>query len=381
LILDSLGIGQLPDAYKFKDLGCNTLGHIAETVNLSLPNLVKMGIANLTFLKGLEPVSKPLSFYGKMAELSEGKDTTVGHWELMGIYTKTPFKTYPNGFEEELIAKLEEKTKRKVIGNKVASGTQIIEELGKEHIATGNIIVYTSADSVLQIAAHEDVIQLKELYRICEIARELTFNPKHLVARVIARPFKGKPGSFVRTENRRDFSIEPPYHTVLDYLYAKGINVVSIGKVADIYANRGIHKSFITKCNNDGIAKLLHILSEEKEGLIFINLVDFDTKYGHRRDVLGYAKALEEFDKQLPEILELLNKDDLFIITADHGNDPTFHGTDHTREYVPLLVFRKGVYGKNLGVFPTFSCVGATIAANFKVKMPAIGFSFLEKLV
>jgi phosphopentomutase len=344
--------------------------------------LAKMGLGNIAPIQGVNPVEKPAAYYAKMAEISKGKDTTTGHWEFMGIYTDKPFKTYPNGFPEELIKTFEERTGRKVLGNKPASGTEIIKELGEEHMKTGALIVYTSADSVFQIAAHEEVVPLDELYRICEIARELTLDDRYSVIRVIARPFVGEPGNFTRTANRRDYSVKPPAPTVLNYLKDAGKNVIAIGKISDIYAGEGVTEAIHTKSNMDGVDQLLRTLEKDFDGLAFVNLVDFDAKYGHRRDPEGYAAALEEFDGRLPEILAALREDDLLIITADHGNDPTHHGTDHTREYTPLLVYGKKLadVGKSLGVRETFADVGATIAHNFAVQAPPIGRSFLNEL-
>ncbi|SEN20907.1 phosphopentomutase [Lihuaxuella thermophila] len=383
IVLDSVGIGALPDAEEYGDAGAHTLGHIADHQNgLHLPHLERLGLGNIEPVKGVQPVRSPGAFYGKMSEISKGKDTTTGHWEFMGIYTDKPFKTYPEGFPQELIRAFEEKTGRKVIGNKPASGTEIIAELGEEHMKTGSLIVYTSADSVFQIAAHEEIVPLDELYRICEIARELTLDEKYSVVRVIARPFVGEPGNFTRTANRRDYSVKPPARTVLNHLQDAGLDVIGIGKISDIYAGVGITRSIHTKSNMDGVDQLLNVLAEPFHGLAFINLVDFDAKYGHRRDPVGYARALEEFDARVPEILEALDDKDLLIITADHGNDPTHHGTDHTREYTPLLVYGKGLAreGKWLGLRETFADVGATIADNFNVQSPAIGTSFLREL-
>lgn len=383
IVLDSVGIGELPDAAEYNDVGAHTLGNIARHQNgLSLPNLAQLGLGNIEPVQGVTAVGSPKAYYGKMGELSKGKDTTTGHWEFMGIYTDKPFKTYPEGFPAELIQAFEEKTGRKVIGNKPASGTEIIAELGEEHMKTGNLIVYTSADSVFQIAAHEEIIPLDELYRICEIARELTLKEEFSVVRVIARPFVGEPGNFIRTANRRDYSVKPPSKTVLNHLAEAGIDVIGLGKISDIYAGEGITRSIHTKSNMDGVDQLLKVLAEPYHGLAFINLVDFDAKFGHRRDVIGYAKALEEFDVRLPEILDALQEDDLLIITADHGNDPTHHGTDHTREYTPILVYGKTLSqtGGNLGVRETFADVGATIADNFNVQAPSIGQSFLYEL-
>lgn len=378
IVLDSVGIGALPDAGNFNDVGAHTLRHIAEHQNgLHMPHMMKFGLGNIESLEGVLPVDIPQASFGKMVEVSKGKDTTTGHWEMMGLITDTPFSSYPDGFPSELIQLLEKRTGRKVIGNCVASGTEIIAELGSEHMKTGDIIVYTSVDSVLQIAAHEEVIPLQELYRICQIARELTMEDRFSVVRVIARPFVGTPGDFVRTSNRRDYSVKPSGKTVLNYLKDAGVEVVSVGKISDIFAGEGITKSIHTKSNMDGVDQILACCDTQKSGLIFANLVDFDAKFGHRRDPAGYAAALEEFDARLTEIIEKLTDQDLLIITADHGNDPTFHGTDHTREYVPLLVYQTGKHeGENLGVRDTFADVGATIAKIFGVQTP-IGTSFL----
>lgn len=381
IVLDSVGIGALPDAANYGDEGANTLGHIAETVGLSLPNLAVLGLGNIASVKGIPPAASPKAHYGKMAEISAGKDTTTGHWELMGIHTKVPFKTYPNGFPPELIAEFERRIGRKVLGNKPASGTVIIEELGEEHMRTGAVIVYTSADSVFQVAAHEEVIPLDELYRICEIARELTLRDEYAVTRVIARPFVGKPGAFVRTANRRDYSVKPPAPTVMNRLADAGYDVIALGKISDIYAGEGVTEAIKTASNEDGVDKLLEVARRSFRGLAFLNLVDFDAKYGHRRDPEGYAQALEAFDRRVPEILGALSEGDLLVITADHGNDPTHHGTDHTREYVPLLVWYPALRdGRNLGLRETFADVGATVADNFGVTPPAIGRSFLGEI-
>ncbi|MBA4600955.1 phosphopentomutase [Thermoactinomyces mirandus] len=383
VVLDSVGIGALPDAMEYNDERAYTLGHIAEKRNgLNMPNMERLGLGNIAEIKGIEPVENPRAYYGKMMEMSKGKDTSTGHWEFMGIYTDKPFKTYPNGFPDELIRRFEEKTGRKVIGNKPASGTEIIKELGKEHMETGALIVYTSADSVFQIAAHEEVVPLDELYRICEIARELTLDEKYAVVRIIARPFAGEPGNFTRTANRKDYSLKPPARTVLNFLEDAGKDVIAIGKISDIYAGEGITRSIHTKSNMDGVDQLIKVMKEEFHGIAFVNLVDFDAKFGHRRDPEGYAQALEEFDARLPEILASLEDNDLLIITADHGNDPTHHGTDHTREYTPLLVYGKQLAkpGNSLGVRKCFADIGAAIAENFNVQKPEIGTSFLGEL-
>lgn len=382
IVLDSVGIGALPDAEQFGDEGVHTMGHIAEVRGLNLPHLAGLGLSNIEPIPGISPADRPKAHYGKMAEVSAGKDTTTGHWELMGVHTSIPFKTYPQGFPEELIQAFEQRIGRKVLGNKPASGTAIIEELGEKHMESGDVIVYTSADSVFQIAAHEEIIPLNELYRICEVARELTMDERFAVVRVIARPFTGRPGSFERTADRRDYSVKPPRPTVMNFLQQAGLDAIGIGKISDIYAGEGITRSVTTENNMDGVDKLSEVLKENWTGLAFINLVDFDSKYGHRRDPEGYGQALEDFDRRLPEILELIRPSDLLIITADHGNDPTYTGTDHTREYVPLFVWGPSLSetGRSLGVRKTFSDVGATIADNFGVQMPDYGTSFLSEL-
>ncbi|UAC47140.1 phosphopentomutase [Bacillus aquiflavi] len=382
IVLDSVGIGEAPDAEKFGDKGADTLGHIAEKMNgLHMPNMGKLGLGNIRPINGIEKEEQKLSYYTKMQESSEGKDTMTGHWEIMGLHIQKPFKVFPNGFPKELIHELEARTGRKVIGNKAASGTGIIEELGEVHMETGHIIVYTSADSVLQIAAHEEVVPLEELYTICKIARELTLKDEYKVGRVIARPFIGKPGEFQRTANRHDYALKPFERTVMNELEDSGLDVIAIGKIADIYDGEGITKSLRTVSNMDGVNKLIETIDMDFIGLSFVNLVDFDAMFGHRRDPIGYGKALQEFDARLPEILSKLKDDDLLIITADHGNDPIHHGTDHTREFVPLLVYSKRMNNsKELRVRETFADVGATIAENFNVKMPKNGKSFLNDL-
>ncbi|SMO40963.1 phosphopentomutase [Melghirimyces algeriensis] len=382
IVLDSVGIGALPDAEAFGDQGVHTLGHIAEKRGLKLPNLSQFGLSNIEPIPGIEPVDRPKAHYGKMAEVSAGKDTTTGHWELMGVHTSKPFKTYPEGFPTELIRTFEERIGRNVLGNKVASGTEIINELGEEHMETGAVIVYTSADSVFQIAAHEDVIPLDELFDICEVARELTLDERFAVVRVIARPFIGEPGSFERTANRRDYSVKPPHPTVMNTLKDEGLDSIAVGKISDIYAGEGVTHSIKTKDNMDGVDRFIDVLNKSFRGLAFVNLVDFDSKFGHRRDPEGYGQALEAFDRRLPEILQAVRPSDLLIITADHGNDPTYKGSDHTREYVPLFVWSPSLseQGVSLGVRETFSDVGATIADNFGVPSPAHGTSFLNEL-
>ncbi|WP_100331474.1 phosphopentomutase [Bacillus xiapuensis] len=382
MVMDSVGIGEAPDAQRFNDLGADTLGHIAENMNgLKMPNMAKLGLANIRPIKGLEKAEKPLAYYTKMQEASNGKDTMTGHWEIMGLNIQTPFQVFPEGFPDELIQELEERTGRKVIGNKPASGTVILDELGKEHMETGALIVYTSADSVLQIAAHEEVVPLEELYRICEIARELTMNEKYMVGRIIARPFIGTPGAFTRTANRHDYALKPFERTVMNELKDSGFDVIAIGKISDIYDGEGVTEAIRTVSNMDGMDRFIQVFDKEFTGLSFVNLVDFDALYGHRRDPEGYGRALEEFDARLPEVLEKMTDDDLLIITADHGNDPVHHGTDHTREYVPLLVYSKRFEsGKELPLRNTFADIGATVAENFGIKLPKYGTSFLKDL-
>lgn len=382
IVMDSVGIGESPDAEKYNDKGADTFGHIAEHCSgLHMPNMAKLGLSNIREIKGIGKAEKPLAYYTKMQEASAGKDTMTGHWEIMGLNIDTPFNVFPDGFPEELISQLEEKTGRKIIGNKPASGTEILDELGKQHMETGDLIVYTSADSVLQIAAHEEIVPIDELYKICEIARELTLDDPYMIGRVIARPFLGEPGNFTRTSNRHDYALKPFGRTVMNELKDNDIDVIAIGKISDIYDGEGVTKSLRTKSNMDGMDKLVDTLNMDFTGLSFLNLVDFDALYGHRRDPQGYGQALEEYDARLEEVFDLLKEDDLLIITADHGNDPVHHGTDHTREYVPLLVYNKGMQeGKELSIRQTFADIGATVAENFGVAMPKHGKSFLKEL-
>ncbi|PAE24292.1 MULTISPECIES: phosphopentomutase [Bacillaceae] len=382
IVMDSVGIGEAPDADKFGDKGADTIGHIAEKMNgLKMPNMGKLGLSKIREIKGIEKADNPMAFYTKMQEASNGKDTMTGHWEIMGLNIQTPFRVFPDGFPEELISELESRTGRKIIGNKPASGTEILVELGEEHMRTGALIVYTSADSVLQIAAHEDIIPIEEQYKICKIARELTLDEKYMVGRVIARPFVGEPGNFQRTSNRHDYALKPFDRTVMNEMADGGLDVVAIGKISDIYDGEGVTEAIRTTSNMDGMDKLIETFDKEFTGLSFVNLVDFDALFGHRRDPEGYGKALEEFDERLPEVFEKMQDGDLLMITADHGNDPVHHGTDHTREYVPLLVYSKDMKeGKELPVSETFADIGATIADNFNVKMPAYGKSFLNQL-
>ncbi|MFC3882797.1 phosphopentomutase [Bacillus songklensis] len=382
IVMDSVGIGEAPDAEKYNDKGADTLGHIAEHMGgLNMPNMAKLGLSNIREIKGIEKADTPLAYYTKMQEVSAGKDTMTGHWEIMGLRIDQPFRVFPDGFPDELIQELEEKTGRKIIGNKPASGTEILDELGKEHMETGALIVYTSADSVLQIAAHEEIVPIDELYKICEIARELTLDEKYMVGRVIARPFVGEPGNFTRTANRHDYALKPFGRTVMNELKDQGFDVIAVGKISDIYDGEGVTKSLRTKSNMDGMDKLADTMEMDFTGLSFVNLVDFDALFGHRRDPKGYGEALEEFDSRLTEVLEKLKDDDLLIITADHGNDPIHHGTDHTREYVPLLAYSPSMNGgKEMPVRDTFADIGATIADNFNIPMPKHGRSFLTDL-
>ncbi len=379
VVLDSVGIGALPDASFYGDENSNTLGHIAQAVNgLQLPHLAMLGLGKIVPIQGL-PVEIPaLGAYGKMAELSKGKDTTTGHWELTGLLTEDPMPTFPQGFPPEIIAAFCREIGKNILGNKVASGTEIIEELGEEHLRTGYPIVYTSADSVFQIAAHEEVIPLPELYEMCRKARKLLMG-KWTVGRVIARPFVGNPGQFTRTANRHDYSLLPPGTTVLDVLKAKGEEVIGVGKIQDIFAGKGITRSLPTKNNLDGVEKTIRAWQEMKSGLVFTNLVEFDSIYGHRNNPIGYAKALEEVDVRIKELIELVKDEGILIITADHGNDPTTLSTDHSREYVPLLVYGKDIQANvNLGLRKTFADIAATLSELYALSYQCAGESFLS---
>ena len=380
IVLDSVGAGALPDADRYGDTGANTLVHTARAVGgLKLPNLGRMGLGNILALDGVPPAAKPAAAYGKMAEQSAGKDTTTGHWEIAGVLLERPFPVYPRGFPPELIREYEERIGCPVLGNQVASGTAIIEEIGAEHLATGYPIVYTSADSVFQVAAHEEVIPLDELYRICRVARAM-LTGEHAVGRVIARPFEGRPGAFRRTANRRDFSLKPVGKTLLDLLKENGWPVLAVGKIEDIFDGEGITGAIHTRGNADGVDQTLKAMRESEKGLIFTNLVDFDMLYGHRNNPRGYADALEDFDRRLPEIEGALGPDEVLFITADHGCDPTTAGTDHTREYVPLLVYGRSLPGgQDLGVRQTFADVAATVAELFGLYFP-VGKSFCPEL-
>ena len=381
IVLDSVGIGELPDAADYEDTGRNTLGHIAKSRPLALPNLVRLGIANIAPLDHLTPPARPEGCYGKGATHSPGKDTTTGHWEMAGIWLPQAFPVYKHGFPHELIEEFERAIGRKTIGNKPASGTEIIKELGEEHVRTGFPIVYTSGDSVFQIATHEDVIPIPELYRMCEIARKMLDGPNQ-VGRVIARPFTGAPGNFRRTERRHDYAVEPPRPMLMDVLVERKIPIFGIGKIHDIYNGRGVGRYATTKNNADGMQKLHATLAEQKTGLIFANLVDFDMLYGHRKDVEGFAKSLEEFDALLAPLLKAMAARDLLIITADHGcdPDPAWPTTDHSREYVPILTYSTaGKRGVNLGIRETLADMGQTIAENFGGAIPH-GRSFLPQI-
>ena len=386
IVIDSCGIGNAKDAADYHDAGTDTLGHIAETMGgLHIPNMQKLGIANLKELKNIAPVEKPLAYFTKMNEASIGKDTMTGHWEMMGLHITTPFQTFTEtGFPKELIEELEKRTGHKVIGNKSASGTEILDELAEEEIATGHMIVYTSADSVLQICGNEETFGLDELYRCCEIARELTMKDEWKVGRVIARPYVGKKkGEFKRTSNRHDYALKPYGRTALNALKDAGYEVISVGKISDIFDGEGITESNKSKSSVHGMEQTIEIAGRDFTGLCFVNLVDFDALWGHRRNVKGYAEELERFDVKLGELLGALREEDLLIITADHGNDPTYTGTDHTREQVPFIAYSPSMKGSGrLEDTDTFAVIGATVADNFNVQMPenTIGTSLLEQL-
>lgn len=377
IILDSLGVGGLPDSEKYGDIGVNTLNNIAKNVNsFNIPNLINLGIGNLEGLTHVPNKTDAIGAFGRAMEISNGKDTTMGHWEIAGLQIYEPFNTYPNGFPDEIIKPFEEKTGRKVICNLPASGTTVIEEFGPRHMESGDLIVYTSADSVFQIAAHEDIVPLEDLYRYCEIAREM-LRGRYLVARVIARPFVGAPGSFERTSNRHDYSVKPFGKTVLDNIKDVSKDVIAVGKIVDIFDGEGITESVHTVSNMDGVDKTIEYIKRQNNGLIFTNLVDFDAKFGHRRNIEGYKDALEEFDARLPEIMESLKPNDILILTADHGNDPSYKGTDHTREYIPIIVYGNNIKSNvNIGTRKTFADIAASIAEILEVKAPLHGESF-----
>ncbi|MHC1682601.1 MAG: phosphopentomutase [Clostridiaceae bacterium] len=381
IVLDSVGIGELPDAADYNDLGSNTLENIKVKNGLNIPNMTGLGLGNIDGVTKLDKIENPSGVYGKCNEVSKGKDTITGHWEISGVVLKTPLKTYPNGFDEEIIKEFEEKIGRKTIGNKVASGTEIIKEYGDEHIKTGFPIVYTSADSVFQIAADENTIPIEELYRICEIARA-TFVGENLVGRVIARPFVKENGEFRRTERRRDYALNPFEKTMLEYISENNKDVVAVGKIEDIFNKKGVTKAIHTKNNKDGIEVTLDCIKEENSGLIFTNLVDFDMNYGHRNNPKGYAEALEYFDSRLNEITSALKEDDVLIITADHGCDPTTSSTDHSREYIPLLIYGdKIVENHNLGIRNSFCDIGKTILELLNINNSLNGESFTNEIL
>lgn len=386
IVMDSLGIGEEPDAADYNDVGSDTLGHISERMDtFTIPNLQKLGMANLKKLKQVPAIEKPLGYYGSLREKSVGKDTMTGHWEMMGLHTTKPFVTFTDtGFPPELIAELEKRTGHKVIGNKSSSGTVILDELAEEEIATGHMIVYTSADSVLQICGNEETFGLDELYRCCEIAREITMKDEWKVGRVIARPYVGKKkGEFKRTANRHDYAVKPFGRTALNVLKDAGKDMISIGKINDIFVGEGVTEAIHSESSVNGMEQTIEVAQRDFDGLCFVNLVDFDALWGHRRNVEGYAKEIEKFDVKLGELLKVLREDDLLLITADHGNDPTFHGTDHTREKVPLIAYSPKFTGNGaLEETDTFAVIGATILDNFGLKMPenTIGYSILDKL-
>lgn len=380
IILDSLGVGEMHDSLSYGDKDCNTFANVIKnSKNIIIDNFKKLGIGNIKSLN-LEPCENPMASIGVCNELSQGKDTITGHLEISGVVTKVPLKTFPNGFTKEIIDEFESKIGRKILGNCVASGTEIIERLGEEHIKTGKPIVYTSADSVFQIAAHEEVISIEELYNMCEIAREMLVGD-NLIGRVIARPFVGEVGNFKRTSNRKDYAIDPPGKTMLDYLKEDNKDVISIGKIYDIFNGFGITEKIKTVSNLDGINKTIEIMKKDFNGLLFTNLVDFDMMYGHRNDVEGYANAISEFDSKIPELLENLNEDDLLILTADHGCDPTTQGTDHTREQIPLIVYGKKMKVVDLGVRNSFSDIGKTVLDLFNIKNDLHGVSFKNDIL
>ena len=380
IVLDGVGIGELPDAYKYSDEGSDTLGNIGKVVDgLHLPSLQKFGLGNINPILGIHKEEEPLASFGKLSEVSPGKDSTTGHWELGGLKVEIEFPFYPKGFPKELVDRFLTATGLKgILGNYAASGTEIIKELGEEHVKTGFPIVYTSADSVFQIAAHEEIIPLPRLYEICTIARDKVLIDKDAVGRVIARPFIGEVGNFTRTTNRKDFSLDPPEPTILDYCLNAGIDTYAIGKINDLFNYKGIKHKLKTKSNNEGVDRIVETCTDVNGSLIFSNLVDFDVYYGHRNDPYGFEKALKDFDRRLPEICSCLDDSDRLVITADHGNDPTDISTDHTREYVPLLYYRKNIPGKDLGTRKTFSDVAQTAAHFFKINNNLKGTSFLN---
>ncbi len=381
IVLDGVGIGAAPDAADYGDVGSNSIGNIAKVLGgIDLPNMASIGLGNITELTGVPPTTNPTGGFGKMQPFSAGKDTIAGHWEMMGIHLPEPSPTYPNGFPDEIIKEFEKRVGRKTLANRPASGTEIIKELGEKHMQTGALIVYTSADSVFQIAAHEEIVPVEELYQICQIAREI-LTGEHAIGRVIARPFVGTyADNFKRTDNRHDYSRTPDSDTVLDKLFKQGLDVWSVGKIDDIFVHRGITRKNHTLSNKESIEATINLLGESFNGLLFVNLIEFDMIYGHRNDPQGYYQALKEFDDAIPEISKQLGDDDLVIVSADHGVDPTTESTDHSREFVPLLVFGPQIRGINLGIRQSFADIGATITDNFGLEAPKIGTSFLSEL-
>lgn len=381
IVLDSVGVGELPDSADYGDVGSNTVGNIVKACGcISLPNLTRLGMGKIDGIDYLPVPGEVIGSYGKMAEVSKGKDTITGHWEISGLQLKYPFPTYPGGFSADIIDRFEKMTGRGVLANCVASGTEIIKEYGEEHMKTGKLIVYTSADSVFQIAAHEEIVPLEELYRICRLAREM-LQGENMVGRVIARPFLGQPGNFSRTSNRRDFSAEPTSDTILDKLQQKGLDVIAVGKIEDIFSGKGITQAEHTKSNMNGVDVTLNYMKQQNKGMIFTNLVDFDMLFGHRNNAEGYKQALEEFDSRLPEIMSAMREDDLLLITADHGCDPTTPSTDHSREYIPLLLYGQNIrQDVNLGTRKTYADIASSIAEIFGIKNIFPGESFFSRI-
>lgn len=381
VVMDSVGIGEAPDADKFGDVGADTLGHIAEVAGLHIPNLENLGLGSIRPLKGVKDVKDHKGYATKMEEISVGKDTMTGHWEIMGLNIAKPFRVFPNGFPEDLLEKIRKFSGRNIVCNKPYSGTEVIKDYGEHQMKTGDLIVYTSADPVLQIAAHEDIIPLEELYRICQYVRDITKDEPYMIGRIIARPYVGTPGNFTRTSNRHDYALDPFGKTVLDSLKDNGHDVIAVGKINDIFNGQGITSFVRTKSNMDGVDQLLKVMGQDFNGMSFTNLVDFDAMFGHRRDVVGYGRAIDEFDARIPEILAAMKEDDLLMITADHGNDPTFPGTDHTREYIPLLIFSPSMKKGGAIAQGHYADISATIAENFNVPATENGVSFLKDLI
>lgn len=381
IILDSLGVGALPDSEQYGDIGVNTLNNIAKNVDsFEIPNLIKMGIGNLEGITHVPSAEHTIGAYGRSKEVSNGKDTTMGHWEIAGLNIAEKFNTYPDGFPPEIIKPFEEKTGRKVVCNLPASGTVVLDDFGKHHMETGDLIVYTSADSVFQIAAHEEIVPIETLYEYCEIAREM-LRGEYQVARVIARPFIGEPGNFTRTSNRHDYSLKPFDRTVLDQLKDAGKDVIAVGKIVDIFDGEGITESVHTKSNMDGVDKTIEYMKQDNHGLIFTNLVDFDALYGHRRNIEGYRDALVDFDKRMPEIIAAMKENDILLLSADHGNDPSYKGSDHTREHIPMLLYGKDIKENcDFGTRETFADIAATIAEVFELEAPINGTSFYDMI-